>query len=233
MPTTPPCPLPTKIPLEPKTQIKELKKKKKKPSDHCHIQPIWTQKIKINPCLIAKHTQNPHKTQISESTKPRSTKPFDSRRHQINAANITPHLAHHQWSWATHHWWHWQLTNLHRSEPTPPPNPWFTDTSIHRSLCCDHKPNPALVQALKEKERCEMRERVRKESITNPSESIAKLIWDFFFDGNKLIWDKEEGSAEIVWVSGLKRREQKEVERNWREKVKWNEREEREEASNK
>ena len=61
---------------------------------------------------------NTKPTQIGETTKPRSAKPFDPQCHQINvatnAANITPHLAHHQWSWVTHHRWHWQPTNLHR-----------------------------------------------------------------------------------------------------------------------
>ena len=84
------CPLPTKISPEPKTQIKK-KKKKKKPPNHCHIQPIWTQKIKINPCLTEKHTQNPHKTQIGETIWPMA--PPDQRRHQCRQRHTISSLS--------------------------------------------------------------------------------------------------------------------------------------------
>ena len=150
-----PCPLPTKISLEPKTQIKEKKKKTTRSLPHpTHLNP----KDKNQSMPHCKTNTKP--TQIGETTKPRSAKPFDPQCHQINiatnAANITPHLAHHQWSWVTHHRRHWQPTNLHQET-----HKFLSIQNPHRSPCRDHEPNPTPVQALNKKERCEIRETVR------------------------------------------------------------------------
>ena len=86
MPTTPPCPLPTKIPLEPKTQIKELKKKKK------------TTRSLPHPTHLNPKDKNQSMPHCKTHTKPRSAKAQnpDRRNHLTRGATrSTPPTSHH------------------------------------------------------------------------------------------------------------------------------------------
>ena len=71
----------------------------------------------------------------------------------------THHLTHNSkpTTWPTTHIAHWSKHNPPRSPISVDPRQSKIQNP-HRSPCRDHKPNPAMVQ---EKERCEMRERVR------------------------------------------------------------------------
>ena len=122
MPTTPPCPLPTKIPLEPKTQIKE-KKKKKKPTRSLphptHLNPKDKNQSMPQCKTHTKPTQNPDRWNHLTYNATRSTPTLPTSHH------IQPIIGDLE---RNHHRWHWQPTNLHReTHQSPPRNP-----PIHR-----------------------------------------------------------------------------------------------------
>ena len=173
MPTTPPCPLPTKIPPEPKTQIKEKKKKKTTRSlpHPTHLNPkdknqsIPHYKTHTKP--KSGKPQNPDRRNHLTHSATRSTPPPTSRHIQPIISDLErPIIGNPLISIE-------KPTNLHQSKPTPPPDPWYTNPPISMPW---PRTKPSSSASL-EQEREMWDERKSEEGIHNkPIRILSKLI---------------------------------------------------------
>ena len=119
---------------------------------------------------------------------------------------------------------HWS----HRShqQQTQPANPCWSKPTINRSHPTtmprsSHEPNPTPMQALNEKERCEMRERVRTERKRDSAKKKIPPPWPCHAKIHHCTL-RETGSRRRRDKVGVRERGLKNTENKEREKDRWN-----------